>query len=72
MRTASTTPAVRTPGPDVTWGRFLQGFAVRLHAADQLQLDHLAADVECFPPSPVAERMRAAVAAEQTLRAVTR
>jgi hypothetical protein len=53
--------------PDIVWAGFT-AWADHLHDADPLQLAHVAADVEYLPPSPVADRMRAEVDAEQQLR----
>jgi hypothetical protein len=48
--------------------RCLTAFTDGLHTADPLTLDHEAERVETMEPSPLAERMRAAVDAERNHR----
>lgn len=65
-------PPVRTTTLDAFWVHALDTWTEHLHAADKIQLAHIASDAEYLPPSPVADRMRAEVDAEQKSRAVTR
>lgn len=69
MRSTSTTPAVRAPG-DLVW-TLLPAWAAHLHDADPVTFQHMAADAEYPPRSPLADRMRSWVDAEQQLRTVT-
>lgn len=64
-------PLVRHPGTvtiehDQTWT--FVAWAAHLHDADPTNFAHLAADAEYLPRSPLADRMRAAVTAEQHRR----
>lgn len=45
-----------------------EAWAAHLHDADPTNFAHLAADAEYLPRSPLAEKMRAAITAEQHRR----
>jgi hypothetical protein len=67
--TQPTAPQI-LPMPDVIWTGFT-AWTAHLHDAEPVNFGHTAADAEYLPPSPVADRMRAAVNAELDLRQVT-
>lgn len=55
--------------PDVIWPDALNTWAAHLHGVDPVNLQHVAADAEYLPPSPVADAMRKAVEHELIERA---